>query len=198
MIYVRAGDVGFTRGMGIFQKAIRYVSTGPGEEKTFANHSLMFTTDGEIGPVTTARQALAVEALWHVEENPWYDRHQKSDGYTLRVFRPTFLSDLRKKRLIETARAHIGEKYGWWKLGAHFIDRFLFNDKKILSNVLYIDSRPICSYLVSRAYEVAGYPSAFGPIAAQAQDPDEMMDFCQEESYKGATWNYIGEYKVRV
>ncbi len=198
MIYAQPGDVGFTRGTGLFQQAIRYVTQGPNEEKTWANHTLMFTTAGIVGDAPMLMQAHAVEALARVEENPWFDRHRTEDGYTLRVFRPTFLMPIQTRRLIETARSHIGQEYGWWKLGAHLIDRFLFDDRKVISNVLHVDDRPICSYLVARAYEVAGYPHAFGPIKAGAQDPDEMMDFCREETYHGTVWNYVGEYRVRA
>ena len=197
MIYVQAGDVGFTRGTGLFQQAIRYATRGPGEEPTWTNHSLMFTTAGAVGPAEPHRQARAIEALARVEENPWYARHRHETGYTIMVYRPTFLSPESMARLVETARAHIGERYGWWKLGAHLLDRIFFEDKKTVSNLLRIDDRPICSYLVARAYEIAGHPHAFGPIEARAQDPDEMMDHVDDATWlEPETWNYVGTYEV--
>ncbi len=197
MIYAQPGDVGFTRGTGLVQQVIRYATRGPNEEKTWANHVLMFTSGGAIGAnVWKEQQATAIEALWHVEENPWYDRHESETGYRLVVYRPTFLAGNVKDRLIETARAHLGQRYGWWKLGAHLIDRVVFNDRKVVSNMLHVDDRPICSYLVARAFEVVGFPHAFGPIQAGAQDPDEMMDWVDNDTFVGTSWNYVGEFEV--
>ena len=207
MIYAHAGDVGFTHGTQLLHRAIRRASTGPREEKTWTNHSLLFTKAGAVGDVASYRQAWAIEAQWHVEENPWFKRHQKSVGTKIRIFRPTFLSERGRSRLIETSRAHLGERYGWWKLGTHLIDNLVFEDKKVLSRFLRVDSRPICSYLVARAYEVAGHPGAFGPIDPHAQDPDEMMDYCKgsinaRESRRARielypkTWDFVGEFVV--
>ncbi|KKL65069.1 hypothetical protein LCGC14_2158610, partial [marine sediment metagenome] len=70
----KAGDVGFAHGTGWLQKAIRYVEKDPWERRpAWANHSLLFTRPGVIGPSTLMGppQAWAVEALWHVEHNPW-------------------------------------------------------------------------------------------------------------------------------
>jgi len=202
MIRVQAGDVGFTRGTGLLQRAIRYATRGPNEEKTWANHVLLFTTPGTVGPAPRidtdwgTGQAWAIEALARVEENHWYDRHKKEIGYTLRVYRPTFLTPETTARLVETARAHVGERYGWWKLLFHGVDRFVFNDRKVLSQFLRVDSRPICSYLVARAFQIAGYRAAFGPIVPAAQDPDEMLDWVDKSTYYDETWKYVGEFEV--
>lgn len=198
MIWARPGDVGFTQGCGWLQGAIRLATRGPREEKTWANHALMFTTRGGVGPgLAPDRQAYAVEALWHVEVNPWYERHRKDHGTKLRVYRPTFLSPAERERVVETALAHVGERYGWWKLAAHLADRVLFDDRKVVSSFLRVDSRPICSYLVARAYEVAGHPKAFGPIPAAAQDPDEMMDFVDNATYRSPrAWRFVGEVAI--
>ena len=197
IIRVQPGDVGFTRGTGLFQQGIRYATRGPDEEPTWANHALMFTTGGAVGPAPKRTQATAIEALARVEENPWYSRHSTETGYHLMVYRPTFLSNNEKNRLVETARAHLGERYGWWKLFAHLIDRVAFDDRKVISNVLHVDDRPICSYLVARAYEVAGHPHAFGPIKAGAQDPDEMHDHVDDATWLSSpSWNYVGEFEV--
>jgi len=204
MIYAEAGDVGFANGRGNLSRAIRYVTTGPNERRSYANHTLMFTTAGAVGPTVSDdrpprlhMQARAIEALWHVEENPWYDRHRKETGYRVMVYRPNFLSGLERQRLVETTRAHLGERYGWWKLGTHLVDRILFGDRKVVSNLLRIDSRPICSYLIARGYEIAGHREAFGPIQPEAQDPDEMHDHVEDATWlEPKTWRYIGEVVI--
>jgi len=204
MLHAEAGDVGFVKGKAPLSRVIRYATRGPGEEPTFANHSLLFTSPGIVRPssdsISRTWQAKAVEALWQVEHGPWWDRHKEDKGSIIRVYRPDFLQPANKARLLETAIAHEGEKYGWWKLATHLLDRLAFDDKKTLSNFLRVDDRPICSYLVGRAFEVAGHRYAFGDIEPQAQDPDEQCDYCRDSAEYNpetmCTWTFVGEATV--
>lgn len=197
---IEAGDVGFAHGDGWLQKAIRYVEMDPHEVKpAWANHSLLFTRPGIIGPVAVEQQAWAVEALWHVEHNPWWERHKKEHGYRVQVFRPLFLRQsigdgwtITDGALVAGhALKHVGQRYGWWKLGTHAIDRFVFDGKETTSRLLFLDNRPICSYLVGEAFEAMGYPHAFGDqIPARAQDPDDQHDYVTSGAGR---WAYMGE-----
>jgi hypothetical protein len=204
MLHAEAGDVGFTQGTGSLAKAIRYATTGPREQKTWANHTLLFTKPGIVVPtgslVSPSWQAESIEALWKVERNPWWERHQGDHGSKIRVYRPDFLQAENKHGLIETALSHEGEKYGWWKLGTHLLDRWAFDDKKVVSNLLRVDDRPICSYLVGRSFEIAGYRYAFGDLEPRAQDPDEQMDYCQLSAEFNpdtmCTWTFVGEATI--
>ena len=191
ILNVDAGDVGFAHGTGWLQKAIRYVEKDPWERRpAWANHSLLFTRAGVVGPVPLERQAWAVEALWHVEHNPWWDRHKTESGYRVQVFRPLFLRD-GAAGVVAEALNHVGQRYGWFKLGFHAVDRVLFGGKETTSRLLFLDNRPICSYLVAQAFETAGYPHAFGTaIPARAQDPDDQHDHVTSGEGR---WAYVGE-----
>lgn len=196
-LWAKPGDVGFTHGRGIFQQAIRYVDVSPDGRKTWANHTLLFTREGRVGPVPTHQQAWAVEALWKVEHNPWWDRHRDEAGYRIRIYRPLFLQRPEAAgQIVANALSHKGERYGYWKLAAHALDRALFDGEKKISSLLFLDSRPICSYLVADAYGEEGYPRAFGGVP-QGASPDSMLDYCEATSY-GAhpLWAYVGDVEV--
>lgn len=199
MLHTQPGDVGFTRSNTKLGAVIRYVDVSPDGRPTWANHMLMFTTPGVVGNVPVHQQAMAVEAQWHVEHKPWWDRHKDEPGNRIRVYRPLFLRRLEDVDVI-VARAleHVGARYGYWKLGAHALDRYLFNGEKVISSLLFLDSRPICSYLVADAYAEAGYLEAFGQDP-QGVSPDSGLDFCEDYSY-GAfpLWKLVGETQVPV
>jgi len=191
MIHAEAGDVGFAHGTGWLQRAIRWAERAPGETPSWANHSLLFTRAGIVGTAPVAHQAWAVEALGRVEHNPWFDRHSNEAGYRVQVFRPLFVNY--PGVVVANALAHKGDKYGWWKLGAFLGDRFFFKGLPFLAKLLFLDNRPICSYLVGSAFEEAGYPHAFGPVPARAQDPDTQHDYVTSGQGR---WSYVGEVQV--
>ena len=72
------------------------------------------------------------------------------------------------------ARKYVGDTYGWWKLLFHLADRGLFKGKKVLSSLLFMDKRPICSYLAAKVNAAAG--RFFNGISPEAATPDEMLD----------------------
>ena len=197
ILNVEAGDVGFAHGTGWLQRAIRYVEKDPWERRpAWANHSLLFTRPGVIGPSTLLGppQAWAVEALWHVEHNPWWERHKSESGYRVQVFRPLFLADGDAEAVVAEALTHVGQRYGWFKLGFHLADRVLFKGRETLSRLMFIDSRPICSYMLAQAFEAVGYPHAFGTgIPARAQDPDDQHRVVVSGEYR---WAYVGEARI--
>jgi hypothetical protein len=75
---------------------------------------------------------------------------------------------------VAAADEFVGAKYGWWKLGFHLLDRAIFKGRKVLSALLRVDKRPICSYLAARVCATVG--SDFGMVP-QAATPDEMLDY---------------------
>jgi hypothetical protein len=194
---VQMGDVGFCRGRGFMSWAIREAQKRPGEAPSWANHTVLFTYPGSIGRnIPRAHQAHAIEALWHVEHNPWWERHREEDGYTVQVFRPLFLDWDDAPKVVDNAMAHLGARYGWWKLGFHLTDRVLFDGDRKLSRFLHVDSRPICSYLVAQAFADAGYPEAFGTeVPPQAQDPDDQHDHVTSGLGR---WAFVGEYQIKA
>lgn len=184
----RRGDTFFTHGSGGLSRLIRMATRDPKEAKTWANHSGGIVSDGYVVPMFdyTDPAAKAIEALGKVEKNAWFHRHKHEDGYSIAVFRhrtatPEMLN--RRCRYLET---HVGDSYGWWKLGFHLADRVLFKGKKRLSSLLRLEDSPICSFLEAKSWSLIGID--FG-MPAEAADPDEMMDWCEAHP---ETWEHIG------
>lgn len=197
---VQAGDVGFTRGQGFVSLAIRYATTGPDERPSIVNHTLMFTSDGIAAPlqpglaVPVVDQARCIEALWHVQHHKWWNAHKHQKGDKIYVYRPLFLSEEARDRVVRKALQYDGANYGWFKLPIHLVDRVLFGNRKVFSRLLFIDSYPICSYLIANAFADAGFRIAFGSeIPPEAQDPDNQMDHCEDYS-DGVVpeWEFVG------
>lgn len=172
-IYVRAGDVGFTRSSSLLGRLIRWVETDPNEEPAWANHTFIVVEDGWIRGSSDpfAISAVVVEALWKTRRGPL-----QVNGIAVRVFgpvppyEPAELAAFRAE-----AETFVGDTYGWWKLLFHAADRVVFKGTKVLSTLLRVDKRPICSYLAAKVSAVVG--STFG-VEPQAADPDEMLDYC--------------------
>lgn len=185
---VVAGDVVFVRGQGVLQRLIRWAETEPGEEATWANHVAVVVKAGWlVPPDPSERRGLAetVEALWRVEHNRWWNRHKADKGCEVMVYRHGNMTPDQVEHVTRYAMNQVGNKYGWWKLGVHLADRLIFGGKTRLSRWLCVDKRPICSYLVARAFEVVGI--GFGMPAAVAT-PDEQLDWCQAEP----PWQRVG------
>ena len=204
-LWVERGDTFFTHSKSMLGRLIRWGETDPGETNgTWANHTGVVVESGWIGTpdfganldtiaagLRTAqaspRQAVVVEALWHVRRGPI-----KLNGIEVRVFRPSpAYTEEEKLRLVTEADTYVGARYGWWKLFGLLGDRMIFRGKKVISKLFFIKSRPICSFLAAIANEAgrrigttvrlhtaaqATWPG-FG-MAPQSADPDEMMDFC--------------------
>lgn len=201
-LYAEPGDVGFAHGTGMLSRAIRWAERTKNEPPSWANHSLLFTTPGIVAPfqrsdttcIPVNEQARVIEALWHIEHHHWFEHHKHEPGYRVKVYRPTFLGQGDRECIVKGAVKYAGQRYGWWKLLPHLARKLTgVNFPKLL----FIDSRPICSYLVANAFDECGHPDAFGTkVPAQAQDPDDQADFCEWASYQGGMWKYIGEVEI--
>jgi hypothetical protein len=195
-LYAHAGDVFFTRSRTALGAAIRYATTGPREPMSWANHTGGVVRPGVIVPGTEPfRRGMAwgytVEALWHVERAAWFERHG-SENTSIEVWRHSRLTGNQTDRIVRYLEDHIGQRYGWWKLLFHLADRVAFAGDHRISRFLRLDKRPICSYLVARAFEVAGVEDAFGPTPAVAQDPDTMHDWLKNGGSHGGPWFRVG------
>jgi hypothetical protein len=164
-IMLETGDIVFTRGDSLLAKAIRWAETEPGEEPTETNHVGVITKTGSL------HSAEITEALWKVQTAPMYVRYHKQGKVA--VFRPLNVEDEGIEEIQAEALAHVGQTYGWWKLVFHLAARL--TRWQWVKSLLFVDSRPICSYLVALAYQKAGL--TFG-IEGRSADPDEMMDYC--------------------
>lgn len=165
--WIEAGDVFFTRSSSLLGRLIRWAETDKGEEVTWANHTGVVVKSGFLDAEPRAE---VVEALWKTRRGPL----ELSPGLKVAVYRYTRKLDL--ERFERVAQGFVGSTYGWWKLFAHLADRLVFGGKKVISQVLHIDSRPICSYLAAKVFAAVGV--SFG-VRPEAADPDEMLDHCQ-------------------
>lgn len=169
-IWAQAGDTFFTRSSSLLGKAIRWAETDPGEEPTWANHTGVVVESGWIGG-TLLPQAVVIEALWKTRRGPL-----RTNGVDVRVFSPVpALNAEDRIRFLTAANAHVGDTYGWWKLLFHLADRAVFRGNKVLSRLLRVDKRPICSYLAAKVN--ATVYRSFG-MKPETATPDEMMDYC--------------------
>jgi hypothetical protein len=169
---VKAGDVFFTRGQSLLGRLIRWAQSDPGETNgVWANHAGVVVARGELYERNAELRAVVVEALGRVKRHAWVQGSNE-----VRVFRPVPpLSAYQLAQLLEAADAFVGDRYGWWKLLFHLVDRAAFKGQKVLSSLLRVDNRPICSYLAAKVFAAAG--QTFGMLP-QAADPDEMLDYC--------------------
>jgi hypothetical protein len=205
-LYVRAGDVFFTHSETALGNMIRWAETDPGETNgTWANHTGVVVEDGWLippAPLVLSQDyptkepiearfiaATVIEALWKTRRGPL-----DTSTVQVRVFRPVpSLTPEELTRFIARAESFVGATYGWWKLLVQLADRAIFKGRKILTTAMYLDKRPICSYLAAKVYAFAESQSramarfaktndvarvfAFG-MPPQAADPDEMLDYC--------------------
>lgn len=195
MLYVHRGDTFFTHSGSVLGRLIRWGETDPGESPAWTNHTGVVVTSGYIltdDDPSYLPQAEVVEALWHTRKGPL-----KLNGTEVRFFRPVpAYTELEKVAFVAEANHYVGDRYGWWKLLLQLGDRALFRGKKVLSNLSFIDSRPICSYLAAHVNDSArkigtdvGFVDKSSGITVRrnwpgfggdpdGMDPDSMMRFC--------------------
>lgn len=178
-LYAERGDTFFTQSNSLLGRLIRWGETDPGETNgTWANHTGVVVESGWIGnpKIPGYKEAVVVEALWKTRRGPL-----KLNGIEVRVFRPVpQYTEEEKQRFVVEAAKYVGDTYGWWKLIFQLGDRALFKGRKVLSLLLFVDKRPICSYLAAKVNEMARprIMHAFG-MEPQTADPDEMLDYCE-------------------
>ena len=171
MIRYSCCDLVFTRSDGILGRGIRWATRTKGEEKTEANHVGLITWPG------SKMNAFITEALWTVKNHSLFDKYHKNGEVA--VYRPRNLTLTQSLKILDYMSENVGRRYGWWKILFH-LGYKLTGWRKLLKP-MFIDERPICSYLVARAFSKAGLN--FG-VAARSANPDDMMDFCRDNPDK--------------
>ena len=189
MILAKAGDVFFTSSPSLLGTAIRWAERDRGEADTEVNHTGEVTRDGFLVPHSIDDPlAETVEALWHVERNLWYQRHC-GEEVTVELWRCIGQTQEEIDREVAFLYSHVGDKYGWWKLAAHFLDNKILGGKRVARRLLTVDGRPICSYLVAKAKSLAQVTFAGRP---EEQTPDGMHDYVKQS----ADWYIVGKEKL--
>jgi len=116
--------------------------------------------------------AHGIEALRNVTEHGIWEARRRTRAERLAIYRPLNLTEAERQLIVAEARAHVGEKYGWWKLLFHLLAKL--TGKVWFKRLLFLDDYPICSYLVGTAFQKAGL--TFG-VEGRSADPDDIWDF---------------------
>lgn len=158
-------DVFFTQSGTWMSKAIRWAEREPGEAKSTASHVGAIVTAG------TIRQVVCVEALHKVRRHKLSKKYGGKSGKVC-IWRPRNVREIDQVRILEGLEKRVGQRYGYAKIGLH-LARKVTGRRKWL-NFSFLDSFPICSYLVAIEFERRGYD--FG-VKARKANPDDMLDF---------------------
>lgn len=168
---LRPGDIFVTAGDSIVSFGIRLSSRTKGEDGAQVNHVGIVVSHG------TQDTAEVVEALAKVKHHKLADQY---GGRTtaVRVWRPRFVTHHVANLLAANAVRREGQHYGYGKIAAHAVDRWLFGGRYAVRRLFVLEQMPICSMLVAAVYEqVLGY--RFGVEVREAQ-PDDIDDWCKD------------------
>ena len=171
------GDIVLTRSRrGWLGVVIRAFTRRPADD-AYYNHVGLIVTAGD------EHRAQLVEALWRVRRGPLWSLYGPPAGRKrpeIGVFRLCDAAPYHRELAADVAETFVGRRYGWWKLLAHAIDRWLSmnagHEVFAARRLLRWDRFPICSYLVAEAWAEAGVSFDVPPGAA---DPDHIHDYVQ-------------------
>lgn len=158
-----AGDVVLFRGDSIVSRLIRWGSRSWGEPPSVVNHVGIMIGFKEI---VEASDRTKRHKFLRPPKNCW-------------VYRNKRLSPADRQLLREKALKYVGTKYGRLKIVAHTLDRLLFFNRYVARRLCFMDSYPICSWLVANCYDVLGID--FGVDAGEAT-PDDIWDYIVNNS----------------
>lgn len=177
MLMLRQGDIVLTHGEGFISKAIRFFERAPKESLSEVNHAGIIVNDG------TIETAFLVEALTQVEKHSLANAYSGADT-KIEIWRSLNISSEDLDIICQKANAYVGNKYSYLKIVANFGDWLLtrfcnvfirrIRDVYFFRWLAQLDNRPICSFVVAKAYAQAGY--WFG-VAAEQATPDDIDDF---------------------
>lgn len=184
-------DVILTRSDTWLGRAIR-AAERRGSDTASYNHVGVVVSAGELPPQDGDWRLapfgpVMVEALGHVLRRPVWEGYgpQVKDQNAIAVYRPLNLEPGQGQSIARSAMAYVGERYGWWKLFFHLgdavISKVAGRDVRLLRRALFVKSRPICSFLVAKAFAAVGLGFGVKPGSA---DPDDVADFCRQNPDK--------------
>ena len=167
MIY--QGACGLTTGMGL----VRICERTPGEPRSAVAHSMIVNEDA---PDIFSTDV--IEANWRVELTHVARKYRKKKKTEVMIANPLFLDSSERREVARVARTHLGQKYGWWKIGLHGLDYFRSRrtgkESFFFRSIIRMKSRPICSYINALAYQAVGYKFLGKP--AGVIQPDDIYD----------------------
>jgi hypothetical protein len=159
-------DIFFTRNPTFLSRVIRWAEREPGEAKSEASHVGAIVSNGPL------KKVYCIEALKKVRYHSLWSRYRGRG--TMTVYRPKNIEPDDVEEILWGLRRHVGDSYGYLKIGLHFLRKLTGNRNWLKLSVL--DRYPICSYLVATEFEAQGYD--FG-VKGRLATPDDMLDFCQ-------------------
>ncbi len=153
-----AGDIVLFRGDSRVSRLIRWGSRSWGESRTIVNHVGIMVGFKEI--VEASSRTVQHEFI-RPPTNCW-------------VYRNKHLLPAERQILRDKALKYVGTKYGKIKIWAHTLDRLLFFNKHVVRRLCFMDSYPICSWIVAYCYDEIDIN--FGVTAREAT-PDDIWDY---------------------
>jgi uncharacterized protein YycO len=180
-ITVDLGDIFCYNSPHLIGKAIKWAEKGYSEASSKVSHCGLFVNEGSLQNVNV------VEALF--PQGVTYRRFWNAYADNLKnvyILHSLNLTSRERLKISNYAISNVGEPYGVLKLLPHLADGVLAKllhrrDFQFFRAACKIDTFPICSYLVARAYDVVG--KDFG-IKFSFATPDDIMDFAEGNSDK--------------
>lgn len=164
---LKQGDVFLTKGNGFVSRAIRFFTRAIGEKRTKVNHVGLVVEGEEI------KTAFVVEAVSHVKRRRLWSGYGPPKKDSVAIYRATNLTQDEVNTIVARAESHVGKKYGYLMIVAHFMDWLLLG-AYVFRRLVPGDNYPICSWVVADAFGKAS--KDFG-VEVGAATPDDIWDF---------------------
>jgi len=171
-IILNSGDVFLTRGKGFKRRAIRFFTRGFGEKRTKVNHVGLVVEGGDL------KTAIIVEAVSRVRRHRLWSAYGPLKKDSVAIYRATNLAQHEIDTIVGRAESHVGKKFGYPMIVAHFLDWLLLG-AYVFRRIVPGGKYPICSWVVADAFGKAG--KHFG-VEVDMATPDHIWDFVVERS----------------
>lgn len=181
MTYLLPGDLFLTRSRTMTGRAIRFFTRAFGESRTKVNHCGVVVEGGR------TKDAVVVEALSRVRRHTLGYQYA-GDDVEVAVFR---MRKADRYAVVDEAVKHLGERYGRWKIALHVADWLLLG-AYAFRRLGRVPNRPICSYLVWRAFSRVGIN--FG-VPLEKCTPDDIWDYVTQHDEKFSCVRHLSRIK---
>lgn len=173
-VKVEIGDILGYSGGGFLGKTIKWFEKGYHETPSVLSHCGLFVNDGSIKNVNVIEAIFPTGVLYR---RFW--THYADDLHKCYLIKPMNLTTQERLALSKIAFQYVGHPYGTLKIIPHAIDGLLAKilhkrDITLFRNLCKVDTFPICSYLVAKAYST--FDLDFG-IKGSMATPDDIWDF---------------------
>ena len=166
------GDVFLTRGKGFKRRTIRFFTRGFGKKRTKVHHVGLVVEGGDL---TTA---IIVEAVSRVKRHRFWSAYGPPKKDSVAIYRATNLSQDEIDTIVRRAESHVGKRFGYPMIVAHFLDWLLLG-AYVFRRIVPGGKYPICSWVVADAFGEVG--KNFG-VEVDMATPDDIWDFVADRS----------------